>query len=69
VTETLSGPFRKGFDPRRNLKGGPTGPRKATIERNQAEAREARERQEREEEQQDRPRLTHQGPKAGDKVQ
>ena len=44
------GQFKKGFDPRRHVGGKPTGPHKATIERNQAEAREARERQEREEE-------------------
>ena len=50
LTEMHDGQFKKGFDPRRHVGGKPTGPHKATIERNQQEAREARERQEREEE-------------------
>ena len=41
------GRFQKGFDPRRSP-GGKPGPRKATIEYNQAKAKEAQERQQRE---------------------
>ena len=72
------GRFQKGFDPRRSP-GGKPGPRKATIEYNQAKAKEAQEHQQREAEIErnrapgrvapERPRLTRDGPKDSDKVQ
>jgi hypothetical protein len=42
------GQFKKGFDPRRHINGGKTGPHKATVERNRREAEEAEERRKRE---------------------
>jgi hypothetical protein len=42
------GRFQKGHDPRRNPTGGKPGPRKATVERNQREAKEAEKRRQRE---------------------
>jgi hypothetical protein len=45
MAEEFSGPFKKGFDPRRNP-GGKRGVRKSTIEYNQQVARETQERAE-----------------------
>jgi hypothetical protein len=106
------GRFKPGYDPRRNLRGGPGGPRKETIAQRREEDKAAKEREEsidkdttmpldymlrtmrnpdleRSErpraiqshsvvtvtvvkavpEQIEQPKLDHQGPKAGDKVQ
>ena len=49
MAEEFGGPFKKGFDPRRNP-GGKRGVRKSTVAYHQAQAKEAEERRQREEE-------------------
>ena len=49
MAQEYGGPFKKGFDPRRNP-GGKRGVRKSTVAYHQAQAKEAEERRQREEE-------------------